>query len=73
MVEYSLNHTPCTHEVQMASYFEVEAMVRGYHQYKEIWEAEVGKQLKCQREASNPHNIFAIHVRINGRGWLNLW
>ena len=49
-----LNHTPYTREVEMASYFEVEAMVQGYYQYKEIWEGEVGEQLECQRETGNP-------------------
>ena len=29
----------------MASSFGVEAMVEGYHQYKAIWDAQVGKQL----------------------------
>ena len=46
----------------MACYFEVEAMVRGYHQYKEIWDAEVGEKLECQRETGNPHDIFAVAV-----------
>ena len=51
-----LNHTPYMREVEMASYFEVEAMVRGYHQYKEIWEAEVGEQLATAHSLiKNPH------------------
>ena len=51
-----LNHTPYTREVEMASYFKVEAMVRGYHQYKEIWEAEVGEQLATADSLiKNPH------------------
>ena len=44
----------------MASSFEVEAMVRGYHEYKEMWEAEVGEQLEWQRETSIPHDLFAV-------------
>ena len=50
----------------MACYFEVEAMVRGYHQYKEIWDAEVGEKLECQRETGNPHDIFAVAVLKSG-------
>ncbi len=30
--------------------FSVEAMVRGYHAYKDIWTAVVGEELPCQRE-----------------------
>ena len=43
--------------------FEVGAMVRGYNQYKDIWEAEFGERLECQREIDNPpHDIFAVAV-----------
>ena len=30
--------------------FSVEAMVRGYHIYKDIWAAVVGKEFPCKRE-----------------------
>ena len=40
------NHTHCVRKLKMAGgYFEVEAMVRGYHQYKEIWNASIGEVL----------------------------
>ena len=50
----------------MADYFEVEAMVRGYDRYREIWEAEVGEQLECRRENSNLHDIplFRLFVVV---------
>ena len=28
-------------------------MIRGYHVYKEIWEAAVGEELQCARETDN--------------------
>ena len=31
----------------------IEAMVRGYHMYKEIWCAAVGEELSCMREVEN--------------------
>ena len=34
--------------------FEVEAMIRGYHKYKDICEGEVGDNLQCQRQTCNP-------------------
>ncbi len=34
--------------------FSVEAMVRDYHAYKDIWTAVVGEELPCQRERANP-------------------
>ena len=42
--------------------FEVEAMVRGYHVYKEIWDASIGEELLCAREPTNPCDPFAIAV-----------
>ena len=31
----------------------MEAMIRGYHEYQSIWEAEVGENLTCIREPGN--------------------
>ncbi len=42
--------------------FSVEAMVRGYHAYKDIWTAVVGEELPCQRERANPRDPFAVVV-----------
>ncbi len=42
--------------------FSVEAMVRGYHTYKDIWTAVVGEELPCQREMANPRDPFAVAV-----------
>ncbi len=33
--------------------FSIEAMVRGYHVYQDIWDAALGVQLSCQREPRN--------------------
>ena len=40
----------------------VEAMIRGYHEYKSIWEAEMGEILACIREPSNVHDPYAVVV-----------
>ena len=42
--------------------YEVDSMVRGYHVYRNIWEAAVGQTLPCQREASNAHDLYAVSV-----------
>ena len=41
--------------------FYVEAMVRGYHTYKDIW-AAVGEELPCQREVRKRVVTFAVAV-----------
>ena len=40
--------------------FYVEAMVRGYNTYKDIWAAVVGEELPCQREVRNRVDTFAV-------------
>ena len=33
--------------------YTIESCVRGYHVYKDIWEARVGEELSCEREIGN--------------------
>ena len=44
----------------------MEAMVRGYHVYKEIWCAAYGEELSCMREVENYCNPFAVAVVKSG-------
>ena len=46
---------------KMAS-FSVEAMVRGYHVYQDIWTAVIGEEFPCKREAGNTFDPFAVAV-----------
>ena len=41
----------------------MESCVRGYHVYKDLWEAVVGEELECQRERSNPSDAYAVVVK----------
>ena len=47
--------------------FRVEACVRGYNVYKEIWGAAVGEELDCIRERGNPRDAYAVAVVRNRR------
>ena len=40
--------------------------MRGYHIYSDIWEASVGEQLPCEREAGNGADPFAVAVKRSG-------
>ena len=46
----------------MTTYFAIEAIIRGYHIYKDIWESSVGKQLFCEIEENNTHNSHAVAI-----------
>ena len=48
--------------MSFAASFSVEAMVRGYHVYKDIWATVVGEELPCQREDGNRADPFAVAV-----------
>ena len=37
-------------------------MIRGYHEYKDIWEATKGEELLCRRENDNYHDPFSVSV-----------
>ena len=41
----------------------VEAMIRGYHEYQSIREAEIGENLTCTYEATDP---YALAVTKSG-------
>ena len=40
--------------------FCMEATIRGYHVYRDIWEAAVGEVLLCKREPDNRKDRYAV-------------
>lgn len=42
--------------------FEVEAMVRGYHIYQDVWNPTINQGLQCAREPGNLRDPFAVAV-----------
>ena len=42
--------------------FQKESCVRGYHIYRELWDAVVGEELECQRERGNATDMYAVAV-----------
>lgn len=44
-----------------------EMCIRGYHVYKEIWDAIVGEILQCERETDNEKDRYAVAVKRRGR------
>ena len=46
--------------------FRQESCVRGYHIYKEHWEAAIGEELQCQRERGNAADAYAVSVVKEG-------
>ena len=45
--------------------FTVTSAIRGYHVYKDIWDAasDINEELRCEREIGNPHDSFAVAVK----------
>jgi len=42
------------------------SVYRGYHVYKDVWEAALGQLLPCQREPGNIHDPYAVAVVETG-------
>ena len=56
------NHKDCR---RMESY-SIHTSVRGYHVYKDVWEAALGQLLPCQRGPGNIHDPYAVAVVETG-------
>ena len=46
--------------------FTVVSCIRGYHVYKDIWDATVGEELECARESDNPEDRYAVAMKKDG-------
>ena len=46
--------------------FTTDSVIRGYHEYRSIWEAAFGEVLQCQRERANSHDPHAVAVVKDG-------
>ena len=43
--------------------FSMESVIRGYHEYKDIWDAAIdGLELPCKQEPGNSHDPSAVAV-----------
>ena len=45
-----------------SSTFEYHSCIRGYHEYKSIWDASIGEVVTCNRETDNGHDDYAVSV-----------
>ena len=50
----------------------VEAMVHGYHEYQNAWDAPIGGILSCETEMGNIHDAFPVAITKDGEG-LHYW
>ena len=46
---------------------EIESFVRGYHDYKNIWQPTVGEVLVLKREPANDKNSLAVCIEKHGQ------
>ena len=56
----------CVNEDQVTKMaFEIDSVVRGYHIYKDVWNAHIGTELFCLPESSNREDCYAV-VMMDG-------
>ena len=46
---------------------EIESFVRGYHEYKDIWQPTIGEVLPLKREPTNDNDRLAVSVERRGQ------
>ena len=39
--------------------------VRGYHIYKDVWDAVIVKEFQCERQCDNGSDRYAVALQIN--------
>jgi len=44
--------------------YEMEAMIHGYHVYATLWDAQIGEEFYCTREAGNIRDPYAVAVDV---------
>ena len=62
-----LTYRPCDEcaiETAMVYSFTIESMIRGYHEYKSVWEnPSEDDALACEREIGNAHDTHTVRIR----------
>ena len=46
--------------------FQFTSVIRGYHVYKDHWQAEIDDELQCEIEEANEHDKNAVAILQNG-------
>lgn len=54
-------------DMMAAATFTISSVVRGYHVYKDVWNAAQGEVLPCRSDTANLHDPFAVSVVQNGQ------
>ena len=44
----------------------IQSKIRGYHVYKNVWEASIGERLSCSKEVNNVHDPYCVGVVRSG-------
>ena len=47
---------------------EFEYVIRGYHEYKRVWNPEMNERLSTEIETGNPHERYAVAVVFKEHG-----
>ena len=66
VIPFSNVYGETVHSV-MATEFENEAVIRGYHVFCAVWFPTLGELLSAEREPGNSENRFAVRLRKDGK------
>ena len=57
----------CT-STSVQTVFSVEAIVHGYNEYQNAFNAPIGEILSCEREVGSIHDTFVLAIKKDGKG-----
>ena len=52
-------------QIVVTTNFKIDSFVKGYHEYKNIWTAKIGKTLSTEREPGNLVDKYVVCVKTN--------
>ena len=52
-------------QIVVTTNFEIDSLVKGYHEYKNIWTRKIGETLSTEREPGNLVDNYAVCVKKN--------
>ena len=63
LTAHMMRSRACVNEDQVSKMaFEIDSVVRGYHVYKDVWDAHISTELLCLPESSNREDRYAVAV-----------
>ena len=62
-----MNTNTILHAISMEHTFSVEAMICGYCEYQDVFDAGINETFRCEREVENIHDTSTVAVKKDNK------